>query len=143
MVPATVEFLLVQDDPAEELYLREMWETHKVLNRVHAVHDARRAVDFLQRRPPYESAPVPDVVLLDLSLPGHDGRHLLQWLRDRPETGDLPVVVLVDSPAAEWIVRREALPVQGYVTKPVDFARLTDIVRTLESAAFLVVARPS
>lgn len=139
---ATVEFLLVQDDAAEELYLRETWETHKVVNHVHAVRDARQAQAFLRREPPYEAAPVPDIVLLDLSLPGHDGRHLLRHLREHPETANLPVIVLVDSPAAERIVRREALPVQGYATKPVDFACLTAIVRLLESVAFLVVARP-
>ncbi|MEV4703137.1 response regulator [Actinoplanes sp. NPDC049316] len=143
MSPATVEFLLVQDDPAEELYLRETWETHKVLNRVHAVHDARRALAFLRREPPYEAAPAPDVVLLDLSLPGHDGRYLLRWLRDHPPTRELPVIVLVDSPAAERIVRREALPVQGYAAKPVDFTCLAGIVRALESTAFCVVTRPS
>ncbi|MEU4214187.1 response regulator [Actinoplanes sp. NPDC026623] len=134
----TVEFLLVQDDAAEETYLRETWDVHKVISPVHAVRDARQARAYLDREPPYEDARTPDVVLLDLHLPGHDGRQFLRQLRARPDTAGTPVVVLVDSSAAEHIIRAELLPVHGYATKPVDFACLTDIVRNLESTAFMV-----
>ncbi|WP_199516667.1 response regulator [Nucisporomicrobium flavum] len=139
MSGGTVEFLLVQDDPAEVLFLRETWELHKVANPVHAVRDVRQARAYLDREPPYETARPPDVVLLDLNLPGHDGRRLLRQLRERPDTAHTPVIILVDSSAAEHIVRAEFLPVQGYATKPVDFACLTAIVRGLESTAFMVL----
>ncbi|GAA3347076.1 response regulator [Amorphoplanes nipponensis] len=135
---ATVEFLLVQDDPAEELYTREMLETHKVLNRVHTVHTVPQALAFLRRDPPYAHAPAPDVILLDLNLPGRDGRHLLRHLGgSAPAVA--PVVLLVDSPVAERILRREGLPVQGYASKPVDLACLTSVVRSLDSLAFVVL----
>ena len=134
----TVEFLVVQDDPAEELYTRETFEAYKVLNRVHTVRTVRQAQAFLRQEPPYERAPAPDIILLDINLPGHDGRHLLRHLAGRPES-TAAVILLVDSPVAERILRRENLPVQGYATKPVDLACLSAVVRSLDSMAFMVL----
>lgn len=134
----TVEFLVVQDDPVEELYTRETFEAYKFLNRVHTVRTVRQAQAFLCREPPYEHAPAPDIILLDINLPGHDGRHLLRHLASRPEY-TAAVILLVDSPVAERILRRENLPVQGYATKPVDLACLTAVVRSLDSMAFMVL----
>jgi CheY-like chemotaxis protein len=134
----TVEFLVVQDDPAEELYTRETFEACKILNRVHTVRTVRQARAFLRREPPYEEVPAPDVILLDINLPGHDGRHLLRHLTDQPESA-ASVILLVDSPVAERILRGENLPVQGYATKPVDLACLNAVVRSLDSMAFVVL----
>ncbi|WP_212990792.1 response regulator [Actinoplanes auranticolor] len=135
---STVEFLLVQDDPAEELFTRETFETYKVLNRVHTVHTVAQAQAFLRRDAPYAHVPEPDVILLDLNLPGRDGRHLLRHLREH-SAATVPVILLVDSPVAEGILRREDLPVQGYATKPVDLACLSSVVRSLDSIAFVVL----
>lgn len=134
----TVEFLVVQDDPVEEIYARETFETYKVLNRFHTVQTVRQAKAFLHRQAPYEGAPAPDVILLDLNLPGHDGRHLLRHLADHQDAV-APVILLVDSPAAEHILRRENLPVQGYAVKPIDLDCLTSVVQSLDSLAFMVL----
>jgi CheY-like chemotaxis protein len=128
----------VQDDPAEELYTREMFETYKVLNRFHTVHTVPQAKAFLRRTAPYEDAPAPDVILLDINLPGHDGRHLLRHLANQPDAA-APVILLIDSTAAEHILRRENLPVRGYVVKPIDLISLMAVVRSLESMAFMVL----
>lgn len=134
-----VEFLLVQDDVVDEIYTREALHAYKVVNRVHAVHNVRQACAYLDREPPYGEAPAPDIVLLDLNLPGHDGRFFLRHLRARPDTAEVPVMILVDSPVAERILRREDLPVQGYLPKPVDFDCLTTVVQTILPMAFLVL----
>lgn len=134
-----VTFLLVHDDPADDVITRESFEAHGVINQLRTVRTADAAMAYL-RAPSASSerAPVPDVVLLDLNLPGRDGRHLLRLLRADPLTADLPVVLLVDSPVAELILRAEGLPVQGFVTKPFDFAGLTAMVRDLGELGFLV-----
>jgi CheY-like chemotaxis protein len=139
----TVVFLLVQDDPADEMFTREAFELYKLRNALHAVPSARRALSFLDRAAPYSEAPVPDMVLLDLNLPGADGRLVLRRLRTDPATAEVPVVLLVDSPVAEEILRSEKLPVQGYATKPVDFDSLTDIVRSVPELGFTVSRHPA
>ncbi|MEU4424306.1 response regulator [Actinoplanes sp. NPDC024001] len=133
-----IELLVVQDDPAEALLMREEFGDHRLVNRVQVAHDVPRALAYLDGAAPFAQPAVPDLVLLDVNLPGHDGRTVLHRLRSRPETHDVPVVLLTDSPAAERILRAEFLPVQGYAAKPVDFACLAAIVRSLEVLGFEV-----
>ncbi|WP_328471405.1 response regulator [Actinoplanes sp. NBC_00393] len=131
MSPGTrqIELLVVHDDPAEALLMQEEFDENRLINRVRVVHDVPRALAYLERA-------VPDVVLLDLNLPGRDGRLVLSHLRARPETAAVPVLLLTDSPEAERILRAEGLPVQGYATKPVDFACLVAVVKSLGTLGF-------
>ncbi|WP_229075850.1 response regulator [Actinoplanes sp. DH11] len=128
-----VEILVVQDDPAEALLMHAEFDDHRLVNRVHVAHDVRRALAHLAAGPP-----IPDVVLLDVNLPGRDGREVLRHLRSRADTRNVPVVLLTDSPVAERILRTEMLPVQGYAAKPVDFPCLVSVVRSLEVLGFEV-----
>jgi CheY-like chemotaxis protein len=132
------EFLLVQDDVADELFLREILETHSVVNPLHAVRDVRTACAYLDGSPPYSTPSVPDLILLDLNLPGRDGRAFLTKVRADPITAGTPVVLLTDSPVAELILRGQGLPVQGYARKPVDFEALAQIVRSQGALGFQV-----
>jgi CheY-like chemotaxis protein len=133
-----VELMVVQDDPAEALLMIEEFDEHRLINRVHVAHDVPRALAYLDGDPPYTRPAVPDVVLLDVNLPRRDGRTVLRHLRSRPETASVPVILLTDSPAAERILRAEFLPVQGYVAKPVDFACIVSVVKSLENLGFEV-----
>lgn len=130
------EFLLVQDDPADELLIRDELAVHKVVNRVHVAHSVPAALAYLDARPPFEQRSVPDVVMLDLALPGGDGRGVLRRLRSSAATAGVPVILLVDSPVGEQILRSERLPVQGYATKPVDFEDLVALVRDVRTLGF-------
>ena len=132
------EFLLVQDDVAEELFLRDVLETHSVVNRLHAVRDVPAACAYLDGAPPYRTPSIPDLILLDLNLPGRDGRAFLARVRADAMTAGIPVVLLTDSPAAEQILRGQGLPVQGYVRKPVDFEALAEIIRSQKALGFQV-----
>lgn len=134
-----VRFLLVQDDPVDEVLTRESFDLHKLRNALHSVRNVGQAFSYLDQIGQYAETPVPDMVLLDLNLPGADGRHVLRRLRNDPATAEVPVVLLVDSPVAEEILRSQRLPVQGYALKPVDFPRLADIVRTMPWLGFAVM----
>lgn len=132
-------FLIVHDDPADDVITRDSFEAYGVVNRVWSVRTADAAMAYL--RASFRSSdrgPVPDMILLDLNLPGRDGRHLLRLLRADPVTMGLPVVLLVDSPVAEHILRAERLPVQGYATRPFDFHSLVAMVRRHDDLGFLV-----
>ncbi|MEV6844611.1 response regulator [Actinoplanes sp. NPDC051411] len=135
------EFLLVQDDVADELFLREILESHRVLNTLHAVRDVATASAYLDGSAPYRAPGRPDLILLDLNLPGRDGRAFLAKVRADPVTAGTPVILLADSPVAEQILRGQGLPVQGYARKPVDFEALAEIVRSQASFGFEVRRR--
>jgi CheY-like chemotaxis protein len=137
------EILVVQDDPAEALLMREEFGDHHLANRVQVAHDVARAVAYLDGTPPFNRPAIPDLVLLDVNLPGRDGRVVLRHLRARPQTRAVPVILLTDSPEAERILQAEFLPVQGYATKPIDFARLVTVVKAIEELGFQVWRSPS
>lgn len=115
-----IDVLLVEDDPGDELMTREAFEDNKIGNTLHVVRDGEEALDFLYRRGEYESAPRPDLILLDLNLPKYDGRQVLEQVKSDTDLTDIPVVVLTTSAAEEDILRSYKLHANAYVTKPAD-----------------------
>jgi DNA-binding response OmpR family regulator len=135
---ALIDILLVEDDPGDVLITREALADHKVRNRVTVLPDGRQAIAYLRRLPPWGDVPVPDLVLLDLNLPGADGRAVLEVIRSERATADVVVAVLTASSLDEAMLRGFGLDVEMYVTKPVDFASLDAIVRRVDRFAVRV-----
>ena len=90
----------------------------------------------------HRDAPRPDLVLLDLNLPGKDGREVLAEMKADESLRRIPVVVLTSSRAEEDVVRTYDLQASAYVTKPVDLAGFSRIVRGIEGFWFSVVRFP-
>lgn len=136
-----IEILLVEDDPGDVLITREAFAEHKVSNRLTVCTDGAEALRFLRREGEHAGATRPDIVLLDLNLPGVDGRAVLEVVRADPALNDIPVVVLTSSVAEEDFLRSHELRVDTYIAKPVDFASLMHVVRRIET--FFVSVRRS
>jgi CheY-like chemotaxis protein len=137
-----IEVLLVEDDAGDELMTREAFEDNKIRNTLHVVRDGQEALDFLYRRGPYEQAPRPDLILLDLNLPKYDGRQVLETIKTDPELALIPVVVLTTSSAEEDILRSYKLHANAYVTKPVDLDQFITAVRQIDEFFVTVVRLP-
>lgn len=136
-----IEILLVEDDPGDVLITREAFADHKVSNRLTVCTDGVDALRFLRREGVHAAAARPDIILLDLNLPGVDGRAVLAAIHADPELNDIPVVVLTGSTTEEDFLRSHALRVDSYISKPVDFASLMHVVRRIET--FYVSVRRS
>lgn len=137
-----IEILMVEDNPGDVRLTREALKHHKVSNELHVVEDGVAALDFLHRRPPYEQAPRPDLVLLDLNLPRKDGRQVLASIKSDEGLKTIPVVILTTSQAEEDVVRAYKLNANCYVTKPVDFEQFKRIVQGIEQFWLTVVTLP-
>ncbi len=137
-----VDVLLVEDDPGDVLLIREAFEYNKVHNALHVAADGVEALDFLHRRNGHESAPRPDLVLLDLNLPRKDGREVLEEVKADMDLRTIPIVVLTTSEAEEDILRSYDLHANAYVTKPVDFDRFIEVVRLIDDFFVTVVKLP-
>jgi len=137
-----VEILLVEDSPTDVLLTQEALRHHKVLNQLHVAQDGVEALAFLRRQGPYAEAPRPDLILLDLNLPRKDGREVLAEIKEEEAFKRIPVVVLTTSRAEEDILRSYGLHANCYITKPVDFSRFAEVVRSIEDFWFTVVALP-
>ena len=128
-----IEILLVEDDPGDVLITREAFAEHKVRNRLTVCTDGAEALRRLRREGTHSAAPRPDIILLDLNLPGVDGRAVLEVIHADPTLNDIPVVVLTSSRAEEDFLRSHELRVDTYIAKPVDFAGLMHVVRRIEA----------
>ncbi len=137
-----IHVLLVEDNPGDADLTRETLETSKVRIHISVVVDGTEALAFLLRQPPFASAPVPDLILLDLNLPRMGGRELLAEIKRHPQLRCIPVVVLTTSDAEQDISRSYELGANCYVTKPVGLEAFQSIVRSVEGFWFTVVKLP-
>lgn len=136
------EFLLVEDNPGDVRLTREALLESKVRNNLSVVGDGEEALKFLRRLPPYESAPRPDIILLDLNLPKKDGREVLSDIKNDPALKRIPVVVITSSEAEQDILETYDLHVNCYVTKPVDLDQFIKVVRSIENFWLTIVRLP-
>jgi CheY-like chemotaxis protein len=99
----------------------------------------------LHRRGKYETLqgdPLPGLILLDLNMPRKDGREALKEIKADADLRRIPIVVLTTSKAEEDIVRTYDLGVNSYVTKPVTFKSLVELIKVLGNYWFEVVELP-
>jgi CheY-like chemotaxis protein len=140
-----ITILLADDDPDDRKLTQEAFMENRLANDFHAVEDGEELLDYLHRRGQYESLrgdPLPGLILLDLNMPRKDGREALKEIKANPELRRIPVVVLTTSKAEEDIVRTYDLGVNSYVTKPVTFKSLVELIRILGCYWFEVVELP-
>ena len=140
--PRAIEILMVEDNPGDVRLTREALKGAKMWAQVHVVEDGVAALDYLYRRPPYESALRPDLILLDLNLPLMDGREVLAIVKGDPTLRLIPIVVLTTSQAEEDVLRAYHLNANCYVTKPVDLHQFNRIVQAIEQFWLTVVTLP-
>jgi CheY-like chemotaxis protein len=102
-------------------------------------------MDYLHRRGAFTdpaSAPRPDLILLDLNMPRKDGREALHEIKADPALRRIPVVVLTTSKTEQDVLRSYDLGANSYITKPVTFDSLVEVVRTLGQYWFEIVELP-
>ena len=138
-----VQILLVEDNPADIELVREMFEESKVLTSLAVVEDGDQALEYLLARGEYHGAASPDMVLLDLNLPGKSGLEVLKVIKEDPNLRRTPVVVMTTSADEQDVLKSYEGYANSYVTKPLDFEQFLSVMRTLEDFWFGIVRLPS
>jgi len=128
-----VEILLVEDSPGDVCLTQEGLKGAKVLHRLNVVSDGEQAMSFLEHKQPFEQAPRPHLILLDLNLPKLNGREVLARIRKDPSLKRIPVVILTTSDAESDIQASYDLQANSYVTKPVGYEQFMHAIKTIES----------
>jgi two-component system, chemotaxis family, response regulator Rcp1 len=137
-----IELLLVEDSEPDVRLTIEALREAKVKNRLWVVEDGVEAIDFLRRNGSHADAPRPDLILLDLNLPRKDGRQVLKEIKDDDSLKRIPVVILTTSKSEEDVLRAYDLHANCYITKPVDFNRFMEVVKSIENFWLTVVRLP-
>jgi CheY-like chemotaxis protein len=140
-----ITLLLADDDPDDRLLARQALEKSRLANDLHCVEDGEELLDYLHRRGKYsdpKQSPRPGLILLDLNMPRKDGREALREIKNDPKLRDIPIVILTTSKAEEDVARTYNLGVNSYITKPVKFAALVEIMRAIGKYWFEIVELP-
>ena len=137
-----IQVLMVEDDPGDVDLTKEALKDSKLSMRIAVVEDGEQAVKYLRRQKPYENAPRPDLILLDLNLPKMDGREVLKEIKCDPDLRTIPICVMTTSEAQADIQRAYGLGANCYVTKPLDLDQFIKVVHHVEAFWLTVVKLP-
>lgn len=126
-----VDILLVEDNPGDIRLITDALAETDVHPGIHCVRDGIEAMQFLRKETPYEDAPKPAVIILDLNLPRKNGRVVLAEIKSDPALALTPVIVLSGSDAPQDISACYALHANCYIVKPRDLFGMNETIRSL------------
>ena len=129
-----ITILMADDDADDRLLTKEAFEASQLANDLRFVEDGVQLMDYLHQRGAYSDpklSPKPGIILLDLNMPKKDGREVLAEIRNNPAFRCIRVIVMTTSKAEEDIYRTYNLGAASYITKPVTFEALVEVIRTL------------
>lgn len=127
--------LLVEDNPGDVRLTQEALDGEDGIE-VEVASSGKDALAYLNREPPHEDAPRPDLVLLDLNLPGVDGREVLEKIKTDPDLRAIPVIVLTTSSADRDVEEVYAQHANAFVSKPLELDRFLEVMSILQSFWF-------
>ena len=141
-----VLILMADDDPDDRMLARDALEECHVTNEMLFVEDGEDLMDYLRRRNKYADvrvSPRPGLILLDLNMPRKNGREALQEIKNDPDLCRIPVVILTTSQSEEDVIRSYQLGANSYITKPVTFDGLVNVMQNLKNYWLQTVAVPT
>ena len=139
----TYDVLLVEDNETERNLFRRACTSSSFLRRLYEVTDGQQALDFLFQRGEYADSPTPNVVVLDLNLPGVTGHEVLRQIKSDQSLKLVPVIVLTSSFASADVDLCYALGASAYVRKPAHYDKFCSVVQRLEKFWLEVAVLPS
>lgn len=127
--PARV--LLVDDDEVDIESTRRALEVSGYPLRLDVVKSGEDALAYLRQEGKFEGRPTPDLVLLDVKMPGISGIDTFRAIKRDPRTGWIPIVMITASTHDEDMLRGYTEQAHGYLIKPIDIDILKSIVKGL------------
>ncbi|HEY9295237.1 MAG TPA: response regulator [Phormidium sp.] len=134
--------LILEDNPDHASLITNALTENSMQYQIVTIADGTQAMDFLHHRGEYADARRPDLILLDLHLPGKDGKEILAEIKADPQLWRIPIVVLTISQSEDDIFGSYALQGNCYVIKSHDLQHLTKIVKRIEEFWLRIVTLP-
>lgn len=140
-----VTILMADDDEDDCMLAQEALTESRLASDLHFVRDGEQLMDYLYHRGEYthsDRSPRPGLILLDLNMPRKDGREALKQIKADPDLRRIPIVILTTSRADEDVYRSYDLGANSFITKPVTFSGLVEVMKTLGKYWFEIVELP-
>lgn len=145
-VARPIVILIADDDVEDQQMTADALDESRLRNELHVVNNGEELMQYLRREGPFRdpaSSPRPGLILLDLAMPKKDGREALAEIKRDPELRQIPVIIMTTSSAEEDICRSYDLGASSYVTKPISFTALVDVMKGIGRYWFEIVELPS
>jgi CheY-like chemotaxis protein len=141
----SITILMADDDQDDCMLVSKAFEASRLVNDLHFVENGEELMDYLHYRNRYadkKNAPHPGLILLDLNMPRKDGREALQEIKSDATLREIPIVILTTSKDEEDIIRSYNLGANSYITKPVTFEGLVEVMKSIGKYWFEIVELP-
>lgn len=141
-----ITILMAEGNPADQSLARRAFEQCHLAEGLRLVGDGAELLDYLYRRGKYAdpaTAPRPAMILLELKMPGSDGREALETIKRDAHLRRIPVVVLTAYRRAEDIVRSYDLGANSFITKPITYQGLVDTIQVFRRYWFEIADLPT
>jgi len=137
--------LMADDDADDRLLAQDALAECKLSGDLHFVENGEQLLDYLHRRGEYSktTSPRPGLILLDLNMPRKDGREALREIKLDPELRRIPVIVLTTSKADTDISKIYELGANSFISKPVSFDSLVNVMKIIGNYWFEIVELPA
>ncbi|MBY0547911.1 MAG: response regulator [Candidatus Obscuribacterales bacterium] len=137
-----IEVLMIEDSPTDVMFAREAFSAAKLLNNVSVVEDGVSAMSYLRKESGYSAATTPDLIFLDLNLPGKHGSEILRDIKADAQLKHIPIVILTTSDDEQDILNSYRDSAACFITKPVDMQKFIAVARDIAQFWFAVVTLP-
>ncbi|HWB65186.1 MAG TPA: response regulator [Chitinophagales bacterium] len=140
-----IEILIADDDAEDRMLIIDALKENRLRNNIQTVENGEELMEYLRNTGKYtdrQKYPRPGILLLDLNMPKKDGREVLKEIRADEQLKGLPIIILTTSKAEEDILKTYNLGVNSFITKPVHFTAMVDIMKTLNKFWLEIVELP-
>jgi len=139
----SVHILLVEDNEGDIILITEALEDGKIKNTISIARNGWDAMQYLERKPGYEDAKMPDLIILDINLPKLNGHEVLIKIKTNEHFKHIPVIILTTSSSETDIYKAYKNHVNCYITKPVDVKNFINVITLIENFWIAIVQIPN
>lgn len=138
----SIAILLIEDNEGDILLTKEALSHGRIKKEVAVAKDGWEAIQFLEKKGAYESALMPDLILLDVNLPKLNGHEVLARIKSNPQIQHIPVIMLTTSSSESDILKSYQNHVNCFITKPVEASNFLDTIAAIEDFWISIVQLP-
>ena len=140
----SIRIMLVEDDPGDQKLIQKSLLNQKIANEIIVAESGEEALEYLSAgKNGDDEHPIPELILLDLNMPGMGGKEFLRRIKNDKELDIIPVVILTTSDSEQDVLDSYKLHASGYIKKPVNLQDFHEVMSTLEDYWFAICKRVS
>ncbi|HRG83935.1 MAG TPA: response regulator [Chitinophagaceae bacterium] len=137
-----IRILLVEDNEGDILLTLEAFSELPAATSIDVVRDGAEALAYLRKEGKYSKTPLPQLILLDINMPGMNGIELLEHIKSDELLKRIPVLMLTTSSSSADIKACYDRSANCFITKPIDFGKFQEVVENIERFWFRTVQLP-